>query len=369
MVASGERDRNGGGIGEGVTEGIGGDGIAIDVERHAIIRGGAEGVGSCGGDFEETGEAGGGVGCRAADGVWAVAVGTVTEVGDGVVTASVADTSDLGVHHGGRCGCESGKAAREASGGVAEGGHVSPGEDGVLDTEWVRAAETDSAASQGICLADGDEIRELKSALANVDGLVTRVAEDNDRHAGSHVDLWHRTAHRVTAEVGDAEDVAVGRGDVEEITAGQFEVGDHDRVLGARPVISDVEVGNGTRGDDVVGVGDQAQAACAVVLEGEEATVSDGSVGATEDGCGAGVIEAGEGQGTGIDGYAAGEGVVVSEEEGSESFFGNGQSGGALTNDTVEVQDALRSVHGDGGVTREVCGTVQGEVTHSLKAK
>ena len=182
MVASGEREGNRGGVGKGVTKSIRGRGIAIDVKRHAVVRAGAEGVSPCGGDFEEAGETGDGVDGRTTDGVRPITKGSVTEVRDGEVIAREANAPDLSINHGGRGRGERGKATREATGDVAERGHVGPGEHRVLDAQGVGTAER-HGAREGVVLADGYEVGEDQTALADINRLVSRVTEDDDRGA------------------------------------------------------------------------------------------------------------------------------------------------------------------------------------------
>ena len=159
MVASREREGNRGGVGKGVTKSIRGDGIAINVERHAVVRAGAEGVSPCGGDFEEARETGASIGGRATDGVRPITKGSVTEVRDGEVIAREANARNLSINHGGRGRGERGKATRETTGDEAERGHVGPGEHRALDAQRIGTAER-HGAREGVVLADGHEVGE-----------------------------------------------------------------------------------------------------------------------------------------------------------------------------------------------------------------
>ena len=182
MVAGGKREGNSGGVGKGVTKSIRGHGIAIDVERHAVVRAGAEGVAPSGGDFEEAGETGGGVNGRATDGVRPITQNSVTEIRDGEVITRETDASDLGANHGGRGRGERGKTTREATGDVAERGHIGSGEHRVLNAQRVGTAER-HGAREGVVLAEGHEVGEDQRSLTDINRLVSRITEDDDRDA------------------------------------------------------------------------------------------------------------------------------------------------------------------------------------------
>ena len=76
--------------------------------------------------------------------------------------------------------------------------------------------------------------------MADVDRLVPGKVEDEDRSAGSHVDLRSGAAHGVAGDVDEAERIAVLAADVQDLSAGQGQARDLDRVRGVGAVIADV---------------------------------------------------------------------------------------------------------------------------------
>ena len=130
-----------------------------------------------------------------------------------------------------------------------------------------------------------------------------------------------------------------------------------------------MEVRNRAVGDDVVGVGDQAEVARAAVGEGEEAAATDGGSGAGEDRGGAACIEAGERQGARVHGDATREGVVIAEDQRTEALFGDAEASRVLTHKSVQGQNALRGIHGESSVASQAGGTVQGEAARALEAE
>ena len=123
---------------------------------------------------------------------------------------------------------------------VTERRHVPGGEDLILNAQGIAAAEGDGSRRERGRLADRQEIREDERALADVDRLVPGVVEDEDRRPGCDVDLRSGAAHGVAGDVDEAERIAVLAADVQDLSAGQGQARDLDRVRGVGAVIADV---------------------------------------------------------------------------------------------------------------------------------
>ena len=353
-----------------------GDRIAIDVESEAIIRARPEGVAPAGGDFQEAGIGGGAVGGRAREDIGPVADGPIGQAAD-IIRPREADARHLLGDHRRGGGLQTGEGSVQTATALPETRHVRARENGVLNPERVGATEDDRITrrtTKGRQLgagADGDQVWEKQGALAHVDGFVATEIEDHHGRSKSRVDLWNRAASGIATHVEEAQDIAIGAGDVQGLPAIQSEVGDGDRVAGVGPVVAHVEIRGSQRtiDDDVVGVSDESVAARAVVLQAQHATRVDGGVGSSKNWGGIRVVQASEGEDPGVHDDTAGEGVVVPQDQGAEAVLGDAVVAAAVADDAVEDGGHLRGFHGDRGVAAEAGGPVESQVGQAAEGQ
>ena len=114
--------------------------------------------------------------------------------------------------------------------------------------------------------------------MADVDRLVPGKVEDQDRSAGSHVDLRHAAADGIAGDVEQAERISVLPADIEDLSARKGQARDLDRIGNIEAVVPDVQVSGRVRtcDGDAGRVADQAEVAGAVVEQREHAAVADG---------------------------------------------------------------------------------------------
>ena len=230
MVTSRQIHRHRGGIAKTRGKRVIRDRIAIDVERESIVRTGTEGVVTKRGDLEEAGVGGSRVGRGAGDDLRPIAEETIAQAAGQEVRPRVADAGDLLGDDCGRSHGQVGERTIQPSTGVAEAGHVGPGEDSILQAERIGAAEDDRitrrSADRGQLGggADGEEVREQEAALTDVDGLVPRVTEDDYRGAQCGINLRHGPAGGVSADIEQSQDIAVGARNVQGLPTAQGQV-------------------------------------------------------------------------------------------------------------------------------------------------
>ena len=209
-------------------------------------------------------------------------------------------------------------------------------------------------------------------ALANIDRLVSGPAEDD--HCGTRGDVDHGrgTARRVTADVHQAQSVAVGARDVEDLAAIELQVVDGDGVARVGTVVADVEAGRSKRAvdDNVVGVRDDTIIGRSVVLKGEQTSVADGGKGAGEDRGRTIVVEAGEGECARVDRDTTREGVVTAQKQRAETFLGDAVAIAAVIQKHVQGQHRLGRIHGHRRIAQQ-CGrgviALDGQVVGALE--
>ena len=329
------------------------DARSVDEQRAPVVGAGAEDVASRRRDLQQAGIGGQGIGTRTRNDDRTSTESAIGKAGRQDTGRRVADASAAGSDGRRWSRGKHREVRREAARGVAESGDIRrERDDRVLHAHRIRPAQHDRVGGQGRAGRGIDQVREDQGAEADVHRLVSRVTEDDRRGARGDVELGSRAVGGVAGQVQDAQDVTVGRGDIERLASVEQQLVELDGVPRVRSVVADADVGEAQRtaDGDLAGVGDDAVAARAAVKQRQHAVVADRRGGAgINRGRGAG-IETGKGQRAGIHGHATGEGVVAAEEERAQTLLRERVAAAGFADDAVQGQRDHRLVDGDGRV-------------------